>query len=318
MNALINSQEEEIKKFEINYLKQFIGRIDETGKNLDQILAEIKSLTKERFPITYSKYTGQESADEKDEAKDANIILTNYMMLELIMTRNGEAWMRKSMKDHLEFLVFDELHTYRGRQGSDVSILIRRIKNICAKELICIGTSATMTSDGTTDERKQAVADVAKQIFSFPFTKDHIIGERLDTCTNYPDRLPSHFALQEAISAKPDVNSSAEEFENNPLAIWLENKIALLRHPNDDLERGNPLTRSEISKKLSEDSKESLETCDDAILNLLQWCEKLNISGSKLKPRKSYLPYKIHQFISQTGNVFVTLDEKSKRTITLP
>lgn len=318
MNALINSQEEEIKKFEINYLKPFAGRdIDERGKNLDQILAEIKVLTKKRFPITYRKYTGQESTEEKEDAKDANIILTNYMMLELIMTRNGEAWMRNSMKDNLEFLVFDELHTYRGRQGSDVSILIRRIKNNCTKSLTCIGTSATMASTGTIEERKQAVADVARQIFSSPFTKDHIIGEKLDTCTNYPGQLPNHFALQEAIGAKPNVNSSDHEFKNNPLAIWLENKVALFRHPNNELERGEPLTKSQIAKMLSSDSKESYETCDEAILNLLQWCEELNIKGSKEKPRRSYLPFKIHQFISQTGNVFVTLDEKSKRTITL-
>lgn len=28
----------------------------------------------------------------------------------------------------LEFLVLDELHTYRGRQGADVAMLVRRVK----------------------------------------------------------------------------------------------------------------------------------------------------------------------------------------------
>src|SRR5438067_3458439 len=46
--------------------------------------------------------------------------------------------------DGLRFLVFDELHTYRGRQGADVAMLIRRLKERCAgPEVICVGTSAT-------------------------------------------------------------------------------------------------------------------------------------------------------------------------------
>lgn len=321
MNALINSQEEEIKKYEINYLKSFIPAysFDETGKTLDEILAHLKTLTKKRFPVTYGKYTGQESAEQKGTAKltQPNIILTNYMMLELIMTRNSEAWMRESMKSNLEFLVFDELHTYRGRQGSDVSMLIRRIKSNCSNSLISIGTSATMASGGTIEERRQAVADVAKQIFSFPFTREHIIDEKLDTCTDYPGKLPGHFELQEAIAAKPGVHDAASAFKKNALAIWLENKIALDRHEDGELERGTPLTLKQITGILSGESLESLETCEEAILNLLQWCEALNIEGSKEKPRKSYLPFKIHQFISQTGNVFVTLDEKDKRLVTL-
>ncbi len=125
MNALINSQEEEIKKYEENY-----------GPG---------------FSITFAKYTGQEDTTTREAIRrnTPDIILTNYMMLELIMTRHNEEWMRNSLSDHLQFLVFDELHTYRGRQGSDVSLLIRRIKSLANKKIICIGTSATMASDGS-------------------------------------------------------------------------------------------------------------------------------------------------------------------------
>lgn len=120
INALINSQEEEIKKYEINYLKSFLFRqtIEEEGKTLDEILTALKLLVKQKFPITYSKFTGQESQEQRDRAKETkpNIILTNYMMLELIMTRNDTRWIRESMAQNLNFLVFDELHKYRGRE----------------------------------------------------------------------------------------------------------------------------------------------------------------------------------------------------------
>jgi len=103
MNALINSQEEEINKYAENYK-------DETGNE---------------FPISFRKYTGQESAVERNEVRDypPDILLTNYMMLELLMTRASETQMRESIFQNLKYLVFDELHTYRGRQGADVSLL---------------------------------------------------------------------------------------------------------------------------------------------------------------------------------------------------
>jgi DNA repair protein RecN (Recombination protein N) len=45
-------------------------------------------------------------------------------MLELILTRSQERPLIRQAQD-LGFLVFDELHTYRGRQGDDVAFLIR-------------------------------------------------------------------------------------------------------------------------------------------------------------------------------------------------
>jgi superfamily II DNA or RNA helicase len=321
MNALINSQEEEIKKYEINYLKSFlIGRtIIEKDKSLDDIITELKRITGQHFPITYGKYTGQEKSDQKEAEKnrEPNIILTNYMMLELIMTRSSEKWLRDSMQQSMQFMVFDELHTYRGRQGSDVSMLIRRIKNQCKKELVCIGTSATMATGGTVLERKEAVAKVAQDIFGMHFNSENIIGEKLATCSDFSGTLPGHFELQEAIVAKPSIYDAVDSFRRNALAIWLENKIALKLNENGEPERGEPETMLQITELLSEDSGESPEVCMDALMNLLQWCEELNLKGSKLVPQKSYLPYKIHQFVSQTGNVYVTLDEKNKREITL-
>lgn len=292
MNALINSQEEEIKKYEQNY-----------GAN---------------FPISYGKYTGQESGDKRSEleAKKPDIILTNYMMLELIMTRNGERWIRDSIKENLKFIVFDELHTYRGRQGSDVSMLIRRINQLAKKEPICIGTSATMASGDGAVERKKAVADVATRIFSKVFSAEQVVEEYLDTCTSYEGTLPTSSELKNAITKSFNVENPPTEFLSNPLSIWLENKIALKRS-DGSVERNKPESLSSIAKQLSEDSKEPLELCKNALLSLLKWSEVLNLHGSKQKPRKSYLPFKIHQFISQTGNVFVTLDSREERQITL-
>jgi len=91
------------------------------------------------------------------------------MMMELLLTRNNEEDRAViSNCAELEYLVLDELHTYRGRQGADVALLVRRIKRqLETQNLVCIGTSATMASSsgkGEGDEKK-AVADFAGNLF---------------------------------------------------------------------------------------------------------------------------------------------------------
>ena len=105
MNALANSQLEELKKF--------LG-----GQG-------------HPVPITFARYTGQESAEERERIRNnpPDILLTNFMMLELLMTRQSE--LDKAVIENcrgLKFIVLDELHTYRGRQGADVAMLMRRLR----------------------------------------------------------------------------------------------------------------------------------------------------------------------------------------------
>lgn len=295
MNALINSQEEEINKYSENYK-------NETGKD---------------FPISFAKYTGQESALERNDIRNnpPDIILTNYMMLELLMTRASEDKMRESIFQNLKYLVFDELHTYRGRQGADVSLLNRRIQAGCHKNLICIGTSATMASGGTILDQKRTVAEVGAQIFDKKFEIEQIIGEYLQNTTSSSkidiDAIRS--LVQKPISA----TSNSVDFISHPLAIWLENEVALIAVEEGILQRAKPVTLTAMAEKLSFKIQNDLDTCRQRIIELLEWAELLNEEASKQKNRQSYLPFKFHQFVAQTGNVSVTLEKPESRQITL-
>ena len=133
MNALANSQQEELDKF----LKRGFG--------------EDESL------VSYHRYTGQENEETRERIRKnpPDILLTNYVMLELILTRIEERQLVEQAQG-LKFLVFDELHTYRGRQGADVAMLIRRCREAFdSEELLCVGTSATMATEGTTVEQTE-------------------------------------------------------------------------------------------------------------------------------------------------------------------
>ncbi|HAP58045.1 MAG TPA: hypothetical protein DCR93_00515, partial [Cytophagales bacterium] len=140
--------------------------------------------------FSFAKFTGQESEDQRERIRKdpPDIVLTNYMMLELIMTRHGERSLRENLAEHLKYLVFDELHTYRGRQGADVSLLIRRIRAWVRRkrpldEVLCLGTSATMSTEGTLSEQKGKVAEVAGTIFGQRVTPDQVIIETLEPST---------------------------------------------------------------------------------------------------------------------------------------
>jgi ATP-dependent helicase YprA (DUF1998 family) len=107
----------------------------------------------EKFPgtsgqaVTFERYTGQESSEKRASiiANPPDILLTNYVMFELVLTRPRERGLVKAAKG-LQFLVLDELHTYRGRRGADVALLARRLRDACAAPGVqCIGTSATMS-----------------------------------------------------------------------------------------------------------------------------------------------------------------------------
>lgn len=318
MNALINSQEEEIKKYEINYLKSFLNgtSYNDGNKDLDTIIGELRSITGVTFPITYAKYTGQENSTIREgiEKTKPDIILTNYMMLELIMTRQSEAWLRDSIKDTLQYLVFDELHTYRGRQGSDVSMLIRRIKSWSNNSIVCIGTSATMSSGGSPDQKKGAVAKVASTIFGEVYEKDQIIGEYLVPCTIGKEfnAFELNSALNEGLKGMEDENI----FINHPITNWLELNIALKKNEGI-LERGQPMSLNSIAALLNKITDQDISFIKDKLVSILKWAEYLNEKNRINKTRKSFLPFRFHQFISQTSTVAVTLEPRKSRKITI-
>lgn len=280
MNALINSQEVEIQRFKDSYEES-------TGKS---------------FPITAKKYTGQESQAEREQILEnpPHIILTNYMMLELILTRPREKKLRNNIFNNIQYLVFDELHTYRGRQGADVAMLIRRINHSATNKLVCIGTSATMSSGENSQDKNKLVADFASKIFGHSMTEDQIINEFLEKS------FDSEFYSKEGLIDY--LNSSGTSTDINvlsiPLGIWLEDTIALAKE-GQTLIRNKPLTMEEIAHQLAEFTGLDREVCKVKIEVFLN---HLSTYNSDIESKKQILPFKIHQFISQTGLVHSYLD----------
>lgn len=295
MNALINSQFKEFDKFKKSY---------EEKQN-------------KPFPISFAQYTGQESEEQKEalRANPPHILLTNYVMLELAMTRSGrDVDIRKNFLENIKYLVFDELHTYRGRQGSDVSILIRRIKSAAQNPVVCIGTSATMVSEDTSTllEQKKKVAEVASTIFGSDITHEQVIYEYLVRSIE-SERSSTKQELIAAIESGIDREANSDRFENHPTANWIEENIAL-ETKEGILFRKKPLKLSEIAKQLAEYLDIPIEKATSHIQQFLEWSNAINTKSDK---KKKYLPYRIHQFIAQTSSVYSTLGDQTTRDLNL-
>lgn len=296
MNALINSQFEEFTRYQENYTKA-------TGKP---------------FPITFGQYTGQEEEEVRQKMRETppQILLTNYMMLELLLTRTQERPLRGAIYDNLRFLVFDELHTYRGRQGADVAMLIRRVQSKCAQPVTCIGTSATMVSVGSVESQREQAARTATTLFGRKFTPEQVINETLDRSLEFRGEVPVGETLSRAIAAPINVEHGVEELRAHPAAIWLENRVAIAQS-SGHLVRGKPKRVSDVVKSLAQDSGAAEAACKQCIASLLLWISAINQRLHAGGQRYTILPFKIHQFISQTGSVYTTLDQDDQRFISL-
>jgi superfamily II DNA/RNA helicase len=296
MNALINSQTNEFKTYKDNYEKT-------TGRD---------------FPITFGQYTGQEKEEVRKNLREnpPHVLLTNYMMLELLLTRVQERPIRDAIYDDLRFLVFDELHTYRGRQGADVAMLIRRIRAQCKQHSTCIGTSATMVSVGSLASQREQVAQVATTIFGRRFRPDQVVNETLTRSLAYSGALPDQQSLAHAIDSGIDTGSGEASLRSHPVAIWLENRVAL-EEREGELVRRRPLRIGEVVSALSADSGRPERACHDHLAQVLLWISTINQKLRSTGSRYTILPFKLHQFIAQTGSVYTTLDQDDNRFITL-
>ena len=286
MNALVNSQCEELEKF--------IGHYND------------------KKPVTFGRYTGQESQDERHAmaSNPPDIILTNFMMLELLMTRQDELdrTVMASAKG-LSFLVLDELHTYRGRQGADVAMLVRRVRESLNADVLCVGTSATMATEGNQSERNQVVADVSSKLFGAIVKPENIITETLQrqTLGDKPTQSQLFSALQQPLPASEHFSVLRE----HPISVWIELRLGLTEEDGKPI-RAKPQNLQWAASQLAEDSGVDKTVCERYLKDYLLLCYQT--TNEKGKP---LFAFRLHQFISGASNVYSTLEPMGQRHLDL-
>lgn len=298
MNALANSQDQELAKFLCH------GYPDGKG------------------PVTFRRYTGQEKDEERQAilANPPDILLTNYVMLELILTRTDERPLVRAAKG-LRFLVLDELHTYRGRQGADVALLVRRTRDACeAPNLQHVGTSATMATGGTFEEQCTEVARVASLIFGAPVASQDVIGETLRRATPEPPLGDPAFrdALRTRVSRRETgPPSDYAAFLADPLSWWIESAFGIATEPGSDrLVRRTPRT---IGGPGGGAEELAALTGVEEVVCRFRIQDQL-LAGYAIKQPETGFPvfaFRLHQFISRGDTVYASFQAEAERYLTV-
>jgi Lhr-like helicase len=296
MNALANSQREEIDKF-----------IKQSG-------------LPDHLRPTFARYTGQETTEERERIREAkpDILLTNFMMLELLMTRQNPLDRAVIANAHgLDFLVLDELHTYRGRQGADVAMLVRRVRDrLCPdRQPVCVGTSATMATEGDDAQRAAAVASVSSRLFGTPLSTDAVIGESLERATD-PALKSTTLGPKLTAAVNDDLPAALDDeaLRRYPLAVWCELEIGL--SDGQRLSLRQPATLVDAAKRLAAQTGCEEARCLSQLQAFLMLASRpANERGGE--GDRAFLPFKLHRFIAGAGHVYATLRGSGQRHITL-
>ena len=106
--------------------------------------------------------------------RQPRILLTNVKQLELLLTRQRDIELFADAR--LDYLVFDEAHTFTGALGAETACLIRRLRAFCNAEpshTRCVATSATIVDR----ENPEAARNFAARFFGVEVSAVTAVGE---------------------------------------------------------------------------------------------------------------------------------------------
>jgi ATP-dependent helicase YprA (DUF1998 family) len=196
----------------------------------DQALRLTHLLTENRAlgGITAALYTGEAGVKRTKVTKEGlitdrevirdlapDILLTNYKMLDQLLLRSADAALWQQSARSLQYLVLDEFHTYDGAQGTDVSMLLRRLGMTLKSHwpqndptisrddwerplgrITPVATSATLGGDDDPAD----MLDFAATVFGEEFSADAVVTESRLSLDEWVDDASDHV---EASGRKP-------------------------------------------------------------------------------------------------------------------
>ena len=166
MNALVNDQLRLLRRLLKDHPQIRFGRY----VNI-QVTPETERKGKELYP---NAPENEVVSREMFRRHPPHILITNYSMLEYLLLRPIDTPL---FSGPWRFIVVDEAHSYRGAKGSEVALLLRRVRDRVKgprrKPLQYVATSATLGDDK--DETLQKVQAFCTDFFDAPFTESDIV-----------------------------------------------------------------------------------------------------------------------------------------------
>ena len=276
--------------------------------------------------VKVAKYDRGTSQSEREALRKnpPHILLTNYMMLEYLLVRPADR--EDIFANHrCRFIVLDEIHTYRGTLGSNIALLIRRLKAHldCAKQdwntnpsglvqskrfpkLVIVGTSATIKSDIEEDLSREEILGLRDKDVQEFFSKltginssqIKVFGEEL-----LEIKIPEKAKYSKEYNENEVDLSDTESIRRTICAIaGIDKTVDLVTAVKRcrilwDLNKWlikKPMSISQLVQKIKGNVSNRKEWAEDLIKK--EVINALLIGGALSNEMPNYLRIKIHQF----------------------
>jgi len=263
-------------------------------------------------PVRFAQYTGQTREEVRQQLLQdpPHILLTNYVMLEYMLIRPQERALVGEATRELGFLTVDELHVYRGRQGADVGMLLRRLRQRAGRpNLQCAGTSATIATEGDRATRRAQIAEVGSRLFGVQIAPDNVIDETLERVAQVSVPATAE-ALRDAVEMCPPPPDRAA-VAGHPLAAWAEETFGLAAE-DGRLVRRPPISFADGLATLAETTGFAPERCADRLKALLE-----SGNHATLLSGEPVFAFRLHQFLASGGSVHATIEPPERRILSM-
>ncbi|OIQ19960.1 MAG: hypothetical protein BM556_05585 [Bacteriovorax sp. MedPE-SWde] len=154
------------------------GRFDDAkNRRISEVRSELKEINRiyERSgkgDPTITNYDGSELLTRWDmQDYPPDVFITNFSMLSIMLNRDHEQkifqktreWLEEDRKNHVFYLVLDELHSYRGTGGTEISCIVKSFLDKIglapdSPQLEVICTSASL-EEGNVERDSKFISD---------------------------------------------------------------------------------------------------------------------------------------------------------------
>jgi ATP-dependent helicase YprA (DUF1998 family) len=267
--------------------KSIFGTVDITGcpQDCDQIqLKAGKVDNNARYLCKNNKnYVNDFELITREEIRNdpPDILITNYVQLEYLLLRREDSRLFSSLE--MKFLVFDELHYYSGATGSEVALLIRRLKSRIRKytneDLVCIGTSATISSS---DNAKLDISKFASTIFGEDISLENIILGEKDKKEFTGDYLPNDILPIPIFSPQEIIEMDQMQFKDY-CSHFSNEKIDNLEGESRKALLGSLLIKNKIFKFIADSISSSTQSIENIMEEFVLIFGSFNVDKSQIE-----------------------------------
>lgn len=259
--------------------------------------------------------------------RQPRILLTNVKQLELLLTRQQDVELFADAR--LDFLVFDEAHTFTGALGAETACLIRRLRAFCGakpERTTCIAASATIADENDPEPaRKFAARFFGVSPSTVAVVREDYEAEVWNDARTVPPDPGSKASdiLNEVVRAVEQEDDSGRALQAAYRALPTDEPSANLDTDSDGnwLERlHSDLSRNELVFRLNEElsTPQALEALPSVLerhvgrpvseFEILYW---LTLGAAAHKQGRPLLRPVVHSFVRGIGGAVVTFSQAS-------